>query len=83
MPTTPWFTPTGVGTAAAHPTFGRPVSVHPHRRGDGDRGRHGGRLRYGSPPQAWGRPHLYRCRPAPNRFTPTGVGTAFCACRWR
>jgi len=70
------FTPTGVGTAIQCPVSWSSSSVHPHRRGDGIDRVWLTEAEYGSPPQAWGRPHG-DVRPRRDlRFTPTGVGTA-------
>ena len=55
---------------ATHP------SVHPHRRGDGWTWRTYRASSIGSPPQAWGRQRASDDLRIPQRFTPTGVGTA-------
>ena len=73
------FTPTGVGTA---PPWLRRVArdaVHPHGRGDGGRAQPVVVAHAGSPPRAWGRRRQPRGGSTYPRFTPTGVGTAFCA----
>ncbi len=70
------FTPTGVGTAAAHVFLRHPTAVHPHRRGDGETVTIKTFLGGGSPPQAWGRRGWSAPRAWSGRFTPTGVGTA-------
>ena len=56
-----------------------PPGVHPHVRGDSDRGRTGIQAGpHGSPPRAWGQhiPSVHFHRPLRQGFTPTCVGTA-------
>ena len=69
------FTPTGVGTICGNWSAASATPVHPHGRGDNQRGRLTGALERGSPPRAWGQyaPEQHGFRDA--RFTPTGVGT--------
>ena len=70
------FTPTCVGTAIFQPRGLKPLSVHPHVRGDGATGLAKEFSVFGSPPRAWGRRRLkIRCSRS-SRFTPTCVGTA-------
>ena len=70
------FTPTCVGTAAAHGGADRPVTVHPHVRGDGELMRRDFAAQPGSPPRAWGRLDGHGFYFRIFRFTPTCVGTA-------
>ena len=51
-------------------------SVHPHGRGDGERGLSLVFRGRGSPPRAWGRLERRDAEWRAFRFTPTGVGTA-------
>ncbi len=70
------FTPTGVGTASSSFKCRTEPTVHPHGRGDGnDQTRRPFPCR-GSPPRAWGRRRGPGRPSMPQRFTPTGVGTA-------
>ena len=71
------FTPTRVGTTTWRRSFGPPMSVHPHARGDD--GSAGMLLKKscGSPPRAWGRRDPITRLGVLRRFTPTRVGTTF------
>ncbi len=71
------FTPTGVGTAQINLHNNLILVVHPHGRGDGPGGGAKLGIWVGSPPRAWGRLHEALENPVRDRFTPTGVGTAF------
>ena len=70
------FTPTCVGTAGGRACRDRHDVVHPHVRGDGCTTVTSKQRAWGSPPRAWGRRILRRCREVHHRFTPTCVGTA-------
>ncbi len=70
------FTPTCVGKAAqAGRCPGRPP-VHPHVRGEGNRGGMALERMTGSPPRAWGRLTPAGAAVISGRFTPTCVGKA-------
>ena len=69
------FTPTGVGTIVIRFIGIVPAPVHPHGRGDNDDEREAVRLRFGSPPRAWGQCRRRVQRLPAARFTPAGVGT--------
>ncbi len=69
------FTPTCVGTVPPCARRARPITVHPHVRGDGDRILVHQAIHGGSPPRAWGRSRASDLRSARARFTPTCVGT--------
>jgi len=69
------FTPTGVGTMLPRGSMTFCRSVHPHGRGDNSAADQFVNVFYGSPPRAWGQYGRCDALGAPNRFTPTGVGT--------
>ena len=69
------FTPTGVGTMLPRGSMTFCRSVHPHGRGDNSAAVQFVYVFYGSPPRAWGQYGRCDALGAPNRFTPTGVGT--------
>ena len=69
------FTPTCVGTMCPGPRRARPITVHPHMRGDNRVGQAFRRSSSGSPPHAWGQYVLQRPAQLALRFTPTCVGT--------
>ena len=71
------FTPTGVGTASPDSSRTSKPWVHPHGRGDGSICLSASTRGTGSPPRAWGRLLLPDRDLAEDRFTPTGVGTAW------
>ncbi len=70
------FTPTCVGTARGPSHTSRTAPVHPHVRGDGACCVSRCVFDGGSPPRAWGRPHVFAGHHSLPRFTPTCVGTA-------
>ena len=69
------FTPTGVGTISSRLAYESMWAVHPHGRGDNKFCAGHIRLRFGSPPRAWGQLVAPRGAGSLRRFTPTGVGT--------
>ena len=69
-----WFTPTGVGKSPLQPCMFRFPPVHPHGRGEKFNAAFHVRIKFGSPPRAWGKVFcLFHCTTQLG-FTPTGVG---------
>ncbi len=69
------FTPTCVGTMSRGAAWRSIRAVHPHVRGDNFVRASSATCPDGSPPRAWGQLCNIDCLPAPERFTPTCVGT--------
>ncbi len=69
------FTPTRVGSTCQYPRRYSLNSVHPHTRGEHQRGVCTIRLLSGSPPHAWGARRAAIIPTIASRFTPTRVGS--------
>ncbi|CCF86054.1 hypothetical protein NITHO_6990002 [Nitrolancea hollandica Lb] len=64
-----------MGTTRDRCLIVRLSKVHPHTRGDHKIDLEDPRLRFGSPPHAWGPLRMQPSTPGNRRFTPTRVGT--------